>query len=347
MAKWISPFQSAFVKGRSITDNILMALEMITHIHKAKRSNSKWYALKVDLQKAYDKLSWNFLEAVLTITRFSQEWIQIMMQCVKIVSYGQYTASFKANRRLRQGDPLSPYLFILCSNVLSCMLPKEESNGGIEGIQFARSSPQISHFMYADDTLLFFKATLDNCTRVNHIIFTFCNLGGLSINRQKSSLIFSSNTHPRHRKIMSKIFKINCQNYQGKYLDFEIVLDKRSYRGKVDVVEKIEQRLASWKSRLLFHAGRITLIKVVNQAILVYIMFVCKIPEKFTNKLDSINYNRGKNCIHLANKYLMCAPKDQGCMRLKRMDIFNEALLSRQRIVSNELLLDSRWINNK
>ncbi|KAF7811748.1 ribonuclease H [Senna tora] len=170
----IAPNHSAFLKGRLISDNILLVSELLKKINSTRKGKTSWCMLKLDIKKAYDKLSWSFVEVVLR-RMFPDHWIQLIMQCVSTVSYklvlnGGITKEFRPSCEICQGDPISPYLFILCANVLSCMIAKEEVNGLWNGIKIARGVLAITHLMYADDTVLFFQLSPHNILAVQRVL---------------------------------------------------------------------------------------------------------------------------------------------------------------------------------
>lgn len=139
----ISENQSAFLKHRLITDNVLVTNEAIHYVRQKKVGLTGFLSIKVDMRKAYDRVEWGFLQQMLYRLGFPHNWINKTMKCVKSVSYklkvnGYFSETFSHQRGLRQCDPLSPYLFLLCQEWLSCHLNDMQTNGRIEGIKMVR-----------------------------------------------------------------------------------------------------------------------------------------------------------------------------------------------------------------
>lgn len=128
--------QSAFVKNRGITDNVLIAFELIHHMNKKKHGTTCEVALKLDSSKAYDRVNWSFLRKRMKSMGFCETWVDWVMMCVKIVSYnvclnGTLVGPIAPKKGLRQGDPLSPYLVLICVESLSNAIDEALSNGMI------------------------------------------------------------------------------------------------------------------------------------------------------------------------------------------------------------------------
>ena len=134
------------------------------HNFKSRKVKAGLMAIKLDLQKAYDKMSWKFLKAVMLQFGFNGTFINWIMSCVTTVSFevlvnGGKSDQFKPSRGLRQGDPLSSYLFILGQEVLSRMLEFEFQQKKIKGVKASINEPAITHVMYTEDIILFSKAS--------------------------------------------------------------------------------------------------------------------------------------------------------------------------------------------
>ncbi|KAM1951519.1 hypothetical protein ACFX15_006123 [Malus domestica] len=149
----ISTTQNAFVEGRQIQDNIGIAHELFHFLKNRKTKCNFELGIKLDMHKAYDRVEWDFLMAVMEKMGFNSRWRNLIMGCISTVNFsillnGQPGSKFTPSRGLRQGDPLSPYLFLLVSEVLSLLIQRESDGGRIEGIQMDRAGPMISHIFF-------------------------------------------------------------------------------------------------------------------------------------------------------------------------------------------------------
>ena len=213
------------------------------------RSKKEGYmALKLDMSKAYDRIEWTFLEAVMRKMGFAEAWSKLIMECVTSVRYsllinGEPQESFLPTRGLRQGDPLSPYLFILCFEVLGGMLDKVEEKGLVTGFPFARGSLLVNHLFFADDSLLFCRANTLEWTRLIKIFTTYETASGQRLNMDKIAIFFSKNTNAHNKETIlnaagakeAKVFEkyLGLPSYVGRHklAAFRPILD--SIRNKI------------------------------------------------------------------------------------------------------------------
>lgn len=171
-------------------------------LHYFKKSKRKFglVGIKVDLHKAFDKVSWKFLSTVLKNLGFCQTFINGVEVCVFIVSYYIIINASVTDRvfpkcGLRQGDSLSSYLFIICGEVLSILINRAMDADRIKGVKISRGSPAISHLMYADDIVLFWKAFVREVAAMMDCLEKYYEWLGKSINKDKSGFITSKSTH--------------------------------------------------------------------------------------------------------------------------------------------------------
>ncbi|KAK2633744.1 hypothetical protein Ddye_028536 [Dipteronia dyeriana] len=171
----ISDSQSAFISSRLIKDNAIIGFECMHTLCRKVNGKKGFMALKLDMAKAYDRVEWIFLEGMMCQLGFSERWISNIMDCVSIVNYsfifnGSIKGNIQPSRGLRQGDPMSPYLFLICAEGFSRLIKRSEREGRFHVLRCNRTGPKISHLFYADDSLLFSRASVEECTNIRHIV---------------------------------------------------------------------------------------------------------------------------------------------------------------------------------
>lgn len=216
----ISEMQSAFIPGRFITDNVIAAYE-VNHWRKRKTQKKMGYsAMKMDMSKAYDRVEWSFILGIMQKMGFSNKWIDWIHICMSIVKYnfivsGHEVSPIVPNCGLRQGDPISPYLFLLCAEGLSALIQEKQASGALHGCKIANSPPVVSHIFFADDCYLFFRATLVEAQCIKDCLHLYENATGKKVNFQKSSISFSRNTDDDIAEAISQLLQVPIRNEES------------------------------------------------------------------------------------------------------------------------------------
>lgn len=215
------------------------------------------------------------------------------MTCISTASLslcwnGKKLPGFTPSRGLRQGDPLSPYLFVLCMEVLGQKITKAVESQQWRPVNLSRQGPKVSHVFVADDLLLFGEASFSQARFMEYILADFCWFSGQRVNQGKSRVWFSPNTPLYLKNAICTEFGILPTAALGSYLGVPLVHGKLKGMHYKFLVEKVEKRLAGWKIRFLSKASRTLLIKTTLMALPIYSMNTTAIPKSTTNQLERL-----------------------------------------------------------
>ena len=194
------------------------------------------------------------------------------MGCVTTSSFsiclnGKAYGNFKPTRGLRQGDPLSPYLFFICAEAFTSLLAREEELGRLHGVSICRSAPSISHLLFADDSLVFCQAKQEEVQMTSDVLDLYAMASGQCINFEKSYVYFSSNTSRVQKDSIKNVLRVREVEKFESYLGLPTLIGRSKYQAFSFLKERVWKKIQGWKGKLLSKAGKEVLIKAVAQSI--------------------------------------------------------------------------------
>ena len=274
----VSRHQNAFILGRSLHDNFVLVKQSMKLLHQL---GAPRVMLKLDLTRAFDSLSWPFLFEALGQYGFGprfREWLAILLSSssTRIMVNGEPGPPVWHRCGLRQGDPVSPQLFVLAVDILGRLIGRAHDAGILQRLHPRRDIPAIS--LYADDVMLFCHATQGDVEAVRAILAIFSEASGLRVNYAKSS----ANTFNGDPEADATIDQVGCAKVELPitYLGIPLMLRRPSAAQLQPLVDSVAARLPTWKAWLMNKAGRLALVKAVLEAIPVHQLLAFAPPRR-------------------------------------------------------------------
>lgn len=316
--------------------------------------------VKIDLEKAYDRINWKFLQYVLMRVGFNDsmgEFIMFIVTSVRmsVLWNGDILESFAPRRGLRQGDPLAPYLFVLCLDSLSQTIKAATYQKLWRPIRASRYGPDISHLMFADDLLLMGVATEKQGEIMSTVLAHFCKLIGQKVGVSESRLYVSKNVAVDRAQRISEKFGIPTTYDLGHYLGMPLIHSWVTTGTYNHLIDKMRHKLASWKGKLMSRASRNILIQSVTSTIPYYSMQTTLLPTSIVARMEQLNRAfywgefEGERKMHSGAWPITCRSKTTGGTRLKRLRQMNLALLAKLlwRLILDEDVLCVKVLKSK
>lgn len=282
------------------------------------------------------------------------------MNCVTTVSFsvlinGKPSNNFYPQRGLRQGDPLSPYLFILCAEVLSGLLTKGLADGKFHGIQIAPTAPPISHLFFADDSLFFCRSEPKEANFLMDTLQLYQDMAGQKVNLDKSDMVFNPSLREDIKKDFQVQLPINISNKITKYLGLPTQFGRSKVQDFSYIMDKVIKKMKGWKERNLSFAGRSVLIKAVVQAIPVFVMSCFLLPQETCDNIERAvckfwwGSNGDNKKIHWVRKDKVLRSTIDGGLGFRNLRDFNMVMLEKQiwRLHTNQHALISKVFKAK
>ena len=276
--------QVGYVKGRQITNNIRTISDIFFY---TKSKNIPGILINIDFEKAFDSVDWDFLKEVLKKFNFGNsliKWIDVFYTDVSscVINNGLTSEYFSLGRGVRQGDPLSPYIFILVVEILASNIRQDEK---IKGIQIGNH--QIKVLQYADDTSGIVSDT-NSAKQFLKIVETFGTYSGLKLNKSKTEAAWLGSLRNQTLTPLGISWPKNPLRILGVYISYDDnACNKNNFE---DRLQKCRQILDSWKSRNLSLLGKTLIIKTFIMSQFLFTTSAIEIPDKYIGSLENSLY---------------------------------------------------------
>lgn len=328
----ISTSQSAFVPGRLLVENVLLATELVSGYNWKKIS--KRCMLKVDLQKAFDTLDWDFILHTLETLNFPLVFRNLIKKCLTTTRFsvainGESCGYFKGTRGLRQGDPLSPYLFVIALEVFSQQLKRKYLDGSI-GYHPNTSALQVSHLSFADDLMIFSDGEVNSVRCIAATMEDFALWSGLRMNKTKTELYTAGLAACEILEISRLGFTLGSMPI--RYLGLPLMYRKLRLPDYRPLIDKISANFRCWSVRALSVAGRRQLLSSVIYGLINFWTSAFILPKNCIRKIESLcsqflwgGTEMKRSIVKVAWKTVVL-PKKEGGLGLRDISAWNKTL---------------------
>jgi len=257
----VGSYQTAFISGRKISDNILLSQELMKGYHKSTKPPR--CAMKVDLMTAYDSVRWDFVDAMLIKMGFPRTVIDWIIVCVTSCQFSininsELPSYFQGGRGLRQGDLISLYLFVLCMEILSRLFCKMSANQEFK-FHWRCKKDKISHLCFGDDLMIFSKGDVNSICMIRTVLTKFQDLSGLHPNPNKSDIFLSGVLNAKREQII-RILGFKEGELPMKYLGVPLLSSRLKAVYRKGLVDRITSKVRHCTCRTLLYVGRVQLI---------------------------------------------------------------------------------------
>ena len=317
--------------GRQILDSVLIANECVDSRGKSRVPG---VICKLNIEKAYDHVNW---EALLNRMGFGVKWCKWIRTCISTIQFsvlinGSLADIFGSLRGLRQGDPLSPLLFLIMMEVFSRMLRRVEGAGLIRGfkVEGRRGGGEcVTHLLFADDTILFCDADVEQILHIRLLLLSFQAVIGLKVNVYKSEMVPRGEIVDVHA--LAEILGCRVGELPMSYLGMPLGASHNSPSIWNPILEKFERKLAEWKKLYLSKGGRLILLKSTLSSLPIYFLSLFTIPTHVANKIEKLqrDFLWGDSKTHLIEWDKVCAPIANGGLGIRKLTTFNKALIGK------------------
>ncbi|XP_039115766.1 uncharacterized protein LOC120251270 [Dioscorea cayenensis subsp. rotundata] len=281
--------QAGFVSDRCSFDNII-AVQEIVHSLETDTNNPPRMLIKLDIEKAYDTVNWSAILAVLTRMNFPPLWISWISTCLRsssfsVLVHGNPSPWFSSSRGVRQGDPISSYLFILVSQILSNLLNLGLSNSKIPGFNPSLAH-NFNHLMFTDDLILITRASRSTARNIILCLNLYSSISGQFPNHSKSQIFFPTWCNKHISKRISSILNITSASFPFIYLGILISPNRIAASAFNNMVDRIRRTCNSWSRFHLSPAAKTILINTSLLAVPIYTLSVYPIPDSILNEIS-------------------------------------------------------------